>query len=73
MMKRHLARQQNDIDRPVQIEAAENCGAPAQNVCLLRFFHVFEGPRVSSRQNTEAAIVDRAICQRYPRGNQSRF
>ena len=71
MMKRHLAGQQNDIDRLIQIQAAENCVTPPQDVCRLRFFHVLEGPCVSSRQNTEAAIVDRAVCQRYPRGNQS--
>ena len=56
MMKRHLARSQNDIHCFVCVLDAGDCVAPAENIFLLRFFPVRKGLRVRARQNTETAI-----------------
>ena len=73
MMKRHFTRPQNDIDRMVHVERVGNCVTSSQDVCLLRFFKVIEGSGMSSRQHTETAIVDSAIRERDPCGNEARF
>jgi len=71
MMKRHLPRLQNDIDRVVHIDHVVDCGSSAQDVRLLRFFQMREGARVSSRQHTKTAVIDCAVSQRDPRGNEA--
>ena len=73
MMKRHLTRLQNDIDRVVHIECVGNCVASSQNVCLLWFFDVLEGARVSSRQHAKTTIVDSAVGEGDPCGHETRF
>ena len=73
MMKRHLTRAQDDIDRSIHVHDVTHCVAPAQDVCLLWFFEVREGPGVSSGQHTQTAVIDCAVCERDPGGNQARL